>query len=154
MFTDKSIKSFVVVFLLSVLSACGDGGGADGVAGAPIVGLDITPPSIIGQTPPVAGTASIDVVVSLTFNEEIDISSITEGTIQLTGPNGPVPGAVSYDTALKKVNFVSENYLMPFSEYQVDFGGVSDVNKNLLEQSPVWTFTTIFDQIPPGLPDF
>ncbi len=49
---------------------------------------DMTPPKVIKQRPLVDGNASIDVVVSLIFDEEIDPASISQETIQIIGPTG------------------------------------------------------------------
>lgn len=153
--TVKFIKSLVVVSLLSVLAACGDGGSGGVVevpGGSP--DLDTTSPKIISQMPSVDGSASIDVVVSLTFDEEVDPASVIEDTIQINGPAGPVAGTVSYDPTLKQLSFVPEDYLMAFSSYQVDLAGITDINGNFLEQPEDWSFTTIFAQLPPELPEF
>lgn len=115
---------------------------------------DMLPPKIIAQTPLVDGSAPVDVIVSLTYDEEITPSSITEGTIKVIGPNGDVPGTVEYIRDLKQLNFITDSYLMAFSSYQVDIAGVADIYGNNLDQTHTFYFTTIFDQIPPDLPDF
>ena len=115
---------------------------------------DMTPPKVIKQRPLVDGNASIDVVVSLTFDEEIDPASISEETIQIIGPTGPMAGTIAYDPTLKELNFTTESYLMAFTSYQVYLTGIADNYGNSLEQPQSFNFTTIFDQRPPELPEF
>jgi hypothetical protein len=155
MHTVDFIKKLVVVSLISVLVACG-GGGDESYVEIPGGGtdLDVTAPRIISQSPSVDSSASIDVVVSLGFDEEIDSSSIAEDAIQINGPDGAVAGTVSYDPDLIQVSFVSDDYLVAFSTYQVEFTGITDIHGNLVEQNQNWSFTTIFDQLPPELPEF
>lgn len=115
---------------------------------------DMTPPKVIKQRPPVDGNASIDTVISLTFDEKIDPASISGETIQIIGPRGPLLGTISYDPTLKEVNFTTDSYLMAFTSYQVYLEGISDIYGNNIEQPQDFNFTTIFDQLPPELPDF
>ena len=115
---------------------------------------DMTPPKVIKQRPLVDGNASIDVVVSLTFDEEIDPASISEETIQIIGPTGPMAGTIAYDPTLKELNFTTESYLMAFTSYQVYLTGIADNYGNSLEQTQSFSFTTTFDQRPPELPEF
>jgi len=115
---------------------------------------DMTPPKVINQRPLVDGNASIDVVVSLIFDEEIDPASISQETIQIIGPTGPMPGTIAYDPTLKEVNFTTESYLRAFTTYQVYLAGIADKYGNSLEQPQSFNFTTIFDQRPPELPEF
>jgi len=115
---------------------------------------DMTPPKVINQRPLADGNASIDVVVSLIFDEEIDPASISQETIQIIGPTGPMPGTISYDPTLKEVNFTTESYLRAFTTYQVYLTGIADKYGNSLEQPQSFNFTTIFDQRPPELPEF
>jgi hypothetical protein len=115
---------------------------------------DMTPPKVINQRPLVDGNASIDVVVSLIFDEEIDPASISQETIQIIGPTGPMPGTIAYDPTLKEVNFTTESYLRAFTTYEVYLAGIADKYGNSLEQPQSFNFTTIFDQRPPELPEF
>ena len=146
-------KTLAVVSLLSVLVACG-GGGEGGAVDIPDVstGLDTTPPKIITQMPD--SSSSVDVVISMTFDEDIAQASITNETIQVFGPGGLEPGTVSYNASLKQLSFSPDSILMAFTPYQVVFSGISDSSGNVIEQTQDWVFTTIFDQLPPELPEF
>lgn len=152
--TVNIIKSLVIVSLVSVLAACG-GGSDDSFVELP--GGETAPDaavSIISQRPSIDSSAAIDTVVSLSFDEEIASASIAEDAIHLSGPYGTVAGTVSYDPNLNQVNFVPDEYLVAFSVYQVEISGITDMNGNLIEQNQNWSFKTIFDQLPPELPEF
>jgi len=115
---------------------------------------DMMPPKIIAQTPLADDNAPVDVIVSLTYNEDIAPSSISKGTIKVIGPNGDIPGTTEYIPDLKQLNFITDSYLMAYSLYQVDITGVADIYGNHLKQTQTFYFSTIFDQMPPDLPDF
>lgn len=155
MCTVRLIKGLVVVFLFSFLAACGDLG-EESVVVTPGGGQggDVNPPMIVSQSPSVDDNASIDTVVTLVFDEEIDPASIVEDSIKLTGPTGQVAGAVSYDPSQKQLTFVPESHLKAFSSYQVSVSGITDSYGNPIKESQGWTFATIFDQLPPTLPTF
>jgi len=115
---------------------------------------DMSPPKIMSHKPLVNGSASIDVTVSLRFDEEIAPASISADNLQIIGPSGPIAGTVAYDPTFKEISFTAESNLMAFTEYQVELSMIADVYGNTLEAPPAWSFTTIFDQVPPALPDF
>lgn len=115
---------------------------------------DMTPPAISHLNPDGDGSASIDGLISMTFNEELEPASVSRQTLQLSGPTGPVTGTVSYDPVLKQIKFSPEVYLMAFSTYRVDLTAVTDLAGNTLPTPMSWSFTTIFDQVPPELPNF
>lgn len=115
---------------------------------------DLTPPQVVAQTPQSAGNASTDVVVSLRFDEALDPASVSADSVQLVGPTGVVSGAVSYDSVLKQLSFTPDQNLLAYSTYQIAVNGVADLHGNPLPQTYNWDFTTIFDQLPPALPNF
>lgn len=115
---------------------------------------DMTPPEITSQRPAAGGSASVDVTVSIALDEEIDAETLTGTSVQVFGPTGPVHGVVSYDSSLKQINFIPDSYLTAFSPFQVVIAGINDQYGNPLDQSQEWNFTTIFDQLPPELPEF
>jgi len=115
---------------------------------------DMSPPQVTSQVPPAAGTASVDGIITLHFDEALDPASITDNSLQILGPGGPITGTVSYDPALKQLSFVPDQLLTAFSDYQVQLTGIMDQAGNPLDQTISWNFTTIFDQQPPALPRF
>ena len=116
---------------------------------------DMQPPQVQSQSPPAGDTASIDTVISLSFDEPLDETLLTNGIIELTGPNGLVSGNLDYDSEHIRLTFTPNQFLIPFSNYQVTVrGDLADALGNSLGTDLTWTFTTIFDQTPPPLPDF
>ena len=113
--TIKLIKGLVVISLFSFLAACGSdesvtlpGSISDESVSMPdsIADGDLVAPRVVSQFPAEDGNASIDVVVSMTFDEEIDQASITADSVQLSGPTGTVNGEVLYDSSLKQLSFI------------------------------------------------
>jgi hypothetical protein len=115
---------------------------------------DITPPKIVSKNPASAGETSIDATLSITFDEALDAASVLTDTLVLTGPTGPVNGTVRYNPDLKQISFAPENFLLAFTSYQVELDSVTDIYGNPSAPQAVWSFTTLFDQLPPDLPEF
>ncbi len=116
---------------------------------------DMQAPELISQEPPADDTASIDVIVEAGFDEALDQSQLTDGVMTLVGPSGTVTGTLQYDAEQKILTFTPDAYLLPDSTYQVILSAaISDELGNSLGDAVSWTFTTIFDQLPPALPDF
>ena len=116
---------------------------------------DMRPPQVQNQFPSVNDTASVDVIVSLLFDEPLDETLLSSGIIDLSGPAGLVSGNLEYDDELIRLTFTPSQPLLPFSHYQVsvkDF--LADTLGNPLDEDINWMFTTVFDQTPPPLPDF
>ena len=99
------------------------------------VGVDITPPTVVGTTPEDGATnEAIDVVVSATFDEAID-----EATLVFTLDS--VAGTVAYDSATKTATFTPAANL----DYEVTYTAsiqASDLAGNPMAEAKVWSFTT------------
>ncbi|MDX2478873.1 MAG: Ig-like domain-containing protein [Desulfuromusa sp.] len=116
---------------------------------------DMQPPQIQSQSPPAADTASVTAIVSLSFDELLDETLLNNDIVELSGPNGLVSGSLDYDSEHIRLTFTPNQLLLPFSNYQVTVRGVlADTLGNPLGEDITWAFTTIFDQVPPPLPDF
>jgi len=116
---------------------------------------DMQPPQIQDQLPPENDTASIDAVISITFDEALDETLLTETILDLTGPNGSVTGSLDYDPEHFQLTFTPAQMLLPNSTYQVTVRAeLADTLGNPLGHDLSWAFVTIFDQLPPALPDF
>ena len=116
---------------------------------------DMQPPEVENQSPPVSDTSSVDTVVSISFNEPLDETLLTSGIIELSGPNGLVSGNFDYNAETIRLTYTPSQLLLPFSTYQVTVKKVlADALGNPLGKNIVWEFTTIFDQVPPALPNF
>ncbi|WOK04194.1 Ig-like domain-containing protein [Imperialibacter roseus] len=106
---------------------------------------------VIVSTDPVGGAVNVplDQVISATFNEAMNGSSITQATFSLGGasPAGrglaEIEGTVSYDAATFTVSFVPAENLRPGIEYTATVAPTAkDQNGNFLQAPYVWTFTT------------
>ncbi len=116
---------------------------------------DMQPPQIQSQFPSADDAASVDVIVSILFDEPLDETLLTSGIVELSGPNGLVSGILDYDVDHTRLTFTPSQLLLPFSNYQITVNEVlADTLGNPLGEDISWMFTTIFDQTPPLLPDF
>lgn len=116
---------------------------------------DMQAPQLQSQSPAVGDTASVDAIISIVFDEDLDETLLVEGVITLLGPNGAVSGSLDYDVEHARLSFIPSQLLVPFSHYQVVVGGaLADLLGNPLGEDITWGFTTTFDQTPPPLPVF
>ena len=116
---------------------------------------DMQPPQVQTQTPPAGDTASVDAVISITFDEALDETLLSDEVLVVTGPQGVVSGHLDYDAEQVRLTFTPDYFLAPFAHYQVTVAGVlADTLGNPLDEDIRWEFTTIFDQTPPLLPVF
>ncbi len=116
---------------------------------------DMRPPQLLSQTPLADDSAPVDAIISLSFDEPLDETLLMSGIIELEGPNGLVSGNFAYDAEQIRLTFTPSQLLIPFSNYQVTVNEMlADALGNPLAADISWAFTTIFDQLPPALPDF
>lgn len=116
---------------------------------------DMRAPELLSKTPSADDTASVDVTIGIIFDEPLDETLISDNLVLLSGPNGLLSGTVSYSADEKKLTFTPDQLLLPFSDYQITLRKeLSDSLGNELEQDVIWSFSTIFNQVPPALPDF
>lgn len=115
----------------------------------------IQPPRVISQFPPADDNASIDTLVEVVFDENLDEMSIHDATLRIHGPQGDIAAQLSFQPDQNSLQLVPEQPLLPFSEYQVIIAAdLSDALGNPLGEDMGWSFNTIFDQVPPALPEF
>jgi len=116
---------------------------------------DMQAPQLQSQSPAAGDTASVDAIISIVFDEDLDETLLVNGAITLSGPNGIVSGSLDYDIDDARLNFIPRQLLVPFSHYQVAVDGdLADLLGNPLGVDITWEFTTTFDQTPPPLPVF
>jgi hypothetical protein len=103
--------------------------------------IDTTPPAVMSRFPaPNAVSVAPNAVISVTFNEPIDPSTISTTTLTLNGTSS-VAGTVSYvgTTAL----FKPKSDLKAGTVYTVTVAGaIKDLAGNSLGAPVVWSFTT------------
>ena len=116
---------------------------------------DMQAPQLQSQSPAAGDTASVDAIISIVFDEDLDETLLVDGVITLSGPNGVVSGSLDYDIDAARLSFIPSQLLVPFSHYQVAVdGALADLLGNPLGVAITWEFTTTFDQTPPSLPVF
>ena len=119
------------------------------------VGVDATPPTISARSPAVGATGvSRTANITVTFNEAMTASTITNATIELRDPaNNLVAGAVSYNSTTRVATLNPTPTLAASTVYaaRVVGGatGVKDTAGNALAADSTWTFTTVADTTAP-----
>jgi len=119
--------------------------GPDAAVG-PDANTDTTPPSIV-STLPADGTpfVSAGASISVTFDEEIDTSSVTAGTTFTVDGGSPVSGSISFGSGNTVATFTPMSPLAEGTTYTVTITtGVTDLAGNSVVGAPVtWTFSTL-----------
>jgi len=110
-------------------------------------GPDTIPPTVT-TVAPLAGATGVAVtaIVSATFSEAIDPTTVTTATMTLTEAGTAVAASVSYDGAGKTANLAPTASLVASTTYTATVkggpSGVKDLAGNALAADRVWTFTT------------
>jgi len=101
--------------------------------------------TVVSVAPPV-GAAGVcpNTLVTATFSEAMQSSTINATTFTLTGPGlTTVPGAVTYDVSTYVATFTPTNPLVLDTLYTATITtGAEDLSGNPLTVDYVWTFTT------------
>ena len=129
---------FISFLLLVVATGCSD---PDKSGGNP----SLTPPAVMSVAPPSgAGGACPNTIVTATFSEAMNPSTIDSSTFTLTGPGTtPVSGQVTYDATGNSAIFTPAGSLVPSTTYTATITtGVSNLRGIFLARDFVWTFTT------------
>ncbi|SHF73951.1 Ig-like domain-containing protein [Geodermatophilus nigrescens] len=102
---------------------------------------DTLPPTVTG-TAPGAGSTSVpvDVVVSATFSEQVDPTSVTVAVS--SGAGAAVPGTTAYDPETRTVRFSPSEPLTAATGYSATVSGVRDTSGNAMSAPRTWSFTT------------
>jgi hypothetical protein len=130
----KSILKIIPLALLLLMQiGCGGGAGTN----SPIGSMSTT--TSVSQVSKSAEIAT-DSVISVSFNTEIDESSISSSTFAITGPSGPVSGAIIYKN--KIAVFTPTVPFLPKTRYIATLGtGIKALNGNSIEPY-TWEVTT------------
>ena len=134
---DGFMKVWLSFFLIFFLATYGCGDGGDGGGGD----SDESDPTVVSTSP--ADTASgiaITSVVSITFSESMDASTISTTSIRI---NNGVTGSVTYNSSTNTATFTPSINLNPNTSYTVTVrSSCSDVDGNGLAGDYIWTFET------------
>jgi hypothetical protein len=118
---------------------------------------DTTPPTIVSRTPANGTTnVAINSNITVTFNEDMSLATITPSTITLaptSSPGTPVTATVSCtDATCKTVTLDPAADLANNTSYTLTVTtGVKDVAGNALVANSASTFTTVADTTPPTI---
>jgi|GEM_PF-522117 len=118
---------------------------------------DATPPQVSAVVPASNATGiSLTTTVTVTFNEAMNIASVSSSTIELrTAANVLVPASVSYDAASRTATLTPAASLSTSTTYRVTVkssaSGVKDVAGNALATDFTSVFATITDNTPPSV---
>jgi hypothetical protein len=104
--------------------------------------VDTTPPTVV-STNPLNGATGV-AVITATFSEAMDASTITAASFTVTGPaSASVNGAVAYDATTRTCTFVPTTALAAGTSYSATVTtGCKDVAGNAMVSNYVWTFET------------
>jgi hypothetical protein len=104
--------------------------------------VDTTAPTVVA-TNPLNGATGV-AVITASFSEALNASTITTATFTLTGPGAtPVTGTVAYNASTYMASFSPTSALAPSTAYTATVTtGAKDVAGNALASNKVWGFTT------------
>jgi hypothetical protein len=86
---------------------------------------------------------ALNVVITATLSDPIDESTLIEGTFTLSGPEGDVSGAISYNENDLTIIFTPDRDLYLFRTYTATISGqIQDSGGNSLEGEFGWSFMT------------
>ncbi len=107
-------------------------------------GPDTTAP-YVSSTSPIDNTTGVPTtaVITATFSEDMDSSTISGDTFVVVSPSGEVSGTISYEASSKKATFTPQNLLDYDIMYKVTVSKeVQDLAGNPMSTSKNWTFYT------------
>ncbi len=104
-------------------------------------GGDTVAPTV-SSTNPIDGATGV-AVITASFSEAMDASTITTATFAVNGPGAtPVTGVVDYDASTNIARFTPTGALAPSTAYDASIStGAKDVAGNALENRHEWSFT-------------
>lgn len=127
----------------------GNGGGEGGSSGGPV----LTSP--LKSVSPAQNATSIAItsLVSITFDTDMDGSSITQSTFTLSTPSGPMAASVAYDSSTKTATLTpfikpdplasTSTTLVPLTKYTAALStGVKTASGTPLASAYSWSFST------------
>jgi len=134
-FRTRHFTALSLAVLLVAIAGCGsdDNPSAPGDTVAPTV----------NSTNPANGAIGV-AVITASFSEPMNASTITTTTFTVTGPGPtPVTGTVAYDASTQIARFTPSSALALSTAYTATITtGVRDVAGNALASNHVWSFTT------------
>src|ERR1700686_315299 len=139
---------FTALLALIFVTGCGDPDRSTGTPG-------LTPPTVISVAPPNgANGACPNTIVTATFSEGMNPSTINATTFTVTGPGAtPVAGQVTYNASSNTAIFTPSSTLALNTVYTATITtGAKDLFGNALASNFAWSFTTGNTICQPGPP--
>ncbi len=132
------VLSFFIGALFMIPSCGGGGGGID----------NLQPqgnPAVTSVSPGNGATGvSRDTKITVTFDSEMNSSTINTTTFTASTSGGPLPGTVSYDPSAKTAVFTPTLPVPPLTDITVTLAAaIRDINGNPLSSPYTWSFTTL-----------
>jgi hypothetical protein len=140
--------SFIALFFLPLLNACGSDG--DDTRRVPPPPVDTTPPTVTSVSPTDGSTdVETDVVIRAVLSEALAASSVDQASLTLSNGAANVPGTVALSN--NTITFTPSAPLEESEDYTATLANtVTDLAGNRLQNQATWSFTT-GDFTPPTL---
>lgn len=117
--------------------------------------VDTTAPTVVSQYPASGATGvAVDTLVTATFSEAMDASTVNASSFTLVIGSTPVSGSVSYESGTYTATFTPSADLTDDTVYTASLStAVTDVAGNALAAASTWNFTTgvVPDTTPPSV---
>lgn len=143
-FTPSAVLNYGTLYTLTITTGAKNMGGTHLLSNYVWTFTTITPPPAVVSTIPTNGATNVPVgqVLSATFSEAMNASSITGSTFTLSSPGGAVAGAVTYSGVT--ATFTPAASLANNTVYTATItAGATSAAGTPLPSNYVWTFTTI-----------
>ena len=138
-------KIYLVVLSVLVITSCGGGGGGanEGNGNGGDIGNVVTP-TILNMNP-IDGSSNVavDIILTVTFDSDIDESTVNGSSFTLSSTNGFVDGVINYDVSSRTATFTPNANLETDVLYTATLTTVvADTSGNNLAAQFSITFTT------------
>jgi hypothetical protein len=137
---NRRTSYFAALSLTALLVTMAGCGSDNNNPSAPLV--DVIAPTVSSTNPDNGATGVA--VITASFSEAMNASTITAATFTVTGPGAaPVPGTVAYDASNLIARFTPTSALALGAVYTATITtGAKDAAGNALASSHAWTFST------------
>ena len=144
-FTPTSLLTASTIYTATITTGATNVGGA-ALASKYVWSFTTSPNPAVASTIPINGATGVPVnqVLSATFNEGINCSTVTSSTFTLSGPGGAVAGTVGCaGTSATSATFTPTSLLASNSSYTATLTtGIANPQGEAMLSNYVWTFTT------------
>lgn len=143
-FTPSAVLNYGTLYTLTITTGATNLGGTHLLSNYVWTFTTITPPPAVVSTVPANGATNVPIgqVLSATFSEAMNASSITGSTFTVSSPGGAVAGAVTYSGVT--ATFTPAASLANNTVYTATITtGATSAAGTPLPSNYVWTFTTI-----------